>query len=100
MNALGQDMHAMGVHYGGHMGMSDAQMGMDTDMTSLRNARPFDKAFIDAMIPHHLGAIAMARRLLGKGKQPQLRRVAREIIKTQTAEIAQMRAWLDARSDG
>jgi uncharacterized protein (DUF305 family) len=71
-------------------------MGMDMDMTALEDAKPFDKAFIDAMIPHHQGAIAMAEELLKNGEQPALRDMAGSIISAQTKEIAQMRAWRKA----
>lgn len=96
MSRIGEDMHAMGMHEGGHMGMSRSDMGMDMDMPMLRNAKPFDKAFIDMMIPHHRGAIAMAKELLKKGKQSALRNMARDIISAQSKEIAQMRQWRKA----
>lgn len=93
MNRIADDVHAMGGHGSGHMGMSDAEMGMDMDMTALENAKPFDKAFIDAMVPHHAGAIAMAKQELAKGSQPALRQMAEDIIRAQTEEIARMREW-------
>jgi uncharacterized protein (DUF305 family) len=93
MRRIEDDLHSMGMHDGGHMGMSAEEMGMDMDMSMLKRARPFDRAFIDAMIPHHQGAIAMARELLEKGEQPALRRMAHDIIEAQSGEIAQMRAW-------
>ena len=62
-------------------------------MTGLEDAKPFDKAFIDAMIPHHRGAIAMANELLDESEQPALQQMARDIIDAQTKEIAQMREW-------
>lgn len=96
MDTIGRDMHAMGMHEGGHMGMSQSQMGMDMDMPMLRRAKPFDRAFIDMMVPHHQGAIAMARQLLRKGEQPGLRKMADDIISAQTDEIAQMRRWRKA----
>lgn len=40
--------------------MTDAQLGMAGDMSALDGAQPFDRAFIDAMVPHHQGAIRMA----------------------------------------
>jgi uncharacterized protein (DUF305 family) len=46
------------------MGMSDAEMGMDMDPAMLEDAEPFDRAFIDMMVPHHKGAVAMAKQLL------------------------------------
>ena len=96
MDTIGRDMRAMGMHEGGHMGMSQSQMGMDMDMPMLRRAKPFDRAFIDMMVPHHRGAIAMAKQLLKKGEQPGLRKMADDIISTQTDEIAQMRKWRKA----
>jgi uncharacterized protein (DUF305 family) len=46
------------------------------------------------MIPHHQGAIDMAEIVLKYGKDPETRKLAEEIVKTQTAEIAFMREWL------
>ena len=96
MRRIGDDIHAMTMHSGGHMGMSRSQMGMDMNMPLLRRANPFDRAFIDMMVPHHQGAIAMAKRLLAKGEQPALQKMAKDIIAAQSKEIAQMRAWRKA----
>lgn len=78
----------------GHMGMSDKEMGMDGDMEDLRNAKPFDKAFLEMMIPHHEGAVRMAKLELAKGKNRQVKALARNIESSQAKEIAQMRKWL------
>jgi uncharacterized protein (DUF305 family) len=93
MERISDDIERMGEHGSGHMGMSDSEMGMDMDMNALENAEPFDKAFIDAMVPHHQGAIVMAKHELAKGSQPALREMAQDIIDAQTEEIAQMRDW-------
>ena len=93
MERIGEDMHMMGTHGEDHMGLSDHAMGMGMDMGALERARPFDRAFLDAMIAHHEGAIRMARHLLASGEQPGLHRMAQDIITDQTKEIAQMRAW-------
>jgi uncharacterized protein (DUF305 family) len=54
----------------------------------------FDRAVIDAMVPHHQAAIAMAREAKQAGlRQPELISIADDIIATQQAEIDQMLAW-------
>lgn len=83
--------HAAGAD--GHMGMSDAEMGMDMEPAMLDDAEPFDRAFIDMMIPHHQGAVGMAKQLLQNGEHRNLRAMAQDIIDAQTKEIAQMRTW-------
>jgi uncharacterized protein (DUF305 family) len=50
-----------------------------------------DADFVAAMIPHHQGAIDMAKAELLHGRNEQLRRLAQEIIVTQQQEIAAMR---------
>jgi len=52
-----------------------------------------DRHFIEEMIPHHEGAIAMAELALEKSTRPEILSLAQGIIETQTAEIDQMRAW-------
>jgi uncharacterized protein (DUF305 family) len=53
----------------------------------------FDRRFIEAMIPHHEGAVVMAKDLLQKSKRPELQTLGKEIIAAQQAEIQQMQAW-------
>jgi uncharacterized protein (DUF305 family) len=67
-------------------------MGM-TDPDELANKDPFDKAFIDAMIPHHRSAISMAQLALGDSDKPEIREIARNILGAQKREIAQMQEW-------
>ena len=54
---------------------------------------PFDLRFIDAMILHHKGAVAMAEAALENTEHDEIRTLADAIIATQTAEIEQMQAW-------
>ncbi|ODH01118.1 DUF305 domain-containing protein [Nostoc sp. KVJ20] len=53
----------------------------------------FDLRFINAMIPHHEGAVTMAKDVLSKSKRPEVKQLAQEIIKAQNTEIKQMQQW-------
>ena len=52
-----------------------------------------DRHFIEEMIPHHEGAIAMAELALEKSKRPEILSLSQDIIEAQTTEINQMTAW-------
>jgi uncharacterized protein (DUF305 family) len=78
------------------MEMSQQQMrgmGVMMDPQELANQEPFDKAFIDAMIPHHQSAIEMALVAREKSKNPQIKELAENIINAQQTEIEQMKQW-------
>ena len=56
-------------------------------------AATIDKHFIEQMIPHHEGAIAMANLALQKAKRPEIKALATAIIAAQTTEIQSMNGW-------
>ncbi len=59
-----------------------------------------DKDFVAQMLPHHQGAIAMAKVELQYGKDPAMRKLAAAIIAAQQDEIAEMQRWQAAHPGG
>jgi uncharacterized protein (DUF305 family) len=76
------------------MAMSPEQiqaMRMDMDLGAADGE--FDLRFLNGMIPHHQGAVMMAKDALNKSKRPEIKKLAQAIISSQTAEIKQMQQW-------
>ena len=72
----------------------DAHHKMMAAMEPMMPSGNADKDFVTMMIPHHQGAIDMAEAELKYGKDPELLKMAQEIIDAQKAEIAKMQDWL------
>ena len=89
MTPIKEDLEA---EHGEHMA-GGGHGGMEMDPEELRTAKPFDREFIDMMIPHHEDAVVMAKEELEKGENDELRKLAEEIISAQNREIEQMRTW-------
>lgn len=70
---------------------ANAKMHKDMDIAFTGDA---DADFVRGMIPHHQGAIDMAKVILAHGKDPELKKLATGIIAEQEKEIAMMREWL------
>lgn len=85
--------HNMG-HADHTPGLYDEAMNkMHKDMMSVKNTGDADADFVAGMIPHHQGAIDMAKIVLEKGKDPEIRALAEGIISAQESEITMMKKW-------
>jgi hypothetical protein len=93
---------------GGHVGMmgmmddDDSESGMNMSMKRMtmmlkgKTGDDFDRAFLEMMIPHHQGAIDMARLAQKYAKHPELKTMADDIIAAQQSEIDRMESWQDS----
>jgi|SRR3990167_11007968 len=75
--------------------MGDDEMSMSGMVNALegKTGDGFDKAFIEQMIPHHQGAIEMAKLAQQYAKHDEIKNLADDIIKAQTSEINMMKSW-------
>lgn len=83
-----------------HEFMRDMQASMtkmDRGMAEAPMNGDVDHDFATMMIPHHTGAIDMAKAELANGKDPVMRRLAEEIIIDQQSEIDAMNRWISRR---
>jgi uncharacterized protein (DUF305 family) len=72
---------------------------MHLAMTSVEPSGKPDVDFVRLMLPHHQGAVEMAKAELLYGTDPQMRRLAQEIVIEQQSEVQLMELWLQRRSE-
>ena len=101
---IGQSMGDKTDPYGTHRMPDGRMMKNHGDMASMmhdmnaslegKTGGAFDKAFLQEMIVHHEGAVAMAQKVLEVSKREELRSLAADIITAQNKEIEMMSTWL------
>jgi uncharacterized protein (DUF305 family) len=72
-----------------------ADQAMMSAMSGIQYTGDADRDFVAHMIPHHRGAVEMAKIELKYGKDAKLRKLAKDIIAAQNKEIAFMKQWLE-----
>jgi uncharacterized protein (DUF305 family) len=72
---------------------AEHKQSMMMSMSLGKADKEFDKRFLDAMIPHHQGAVTMAQDSLQKSQRPELQKLSQNIIKSQQSEIDRMTQW-------
>ena len=77
-------------------GYQAAMNKMDREMMAMKYSGNADVDFVRGMIPHHQAAVEMAEVLLAYGKDPELRKLAKNVITAQRKEIVEMEVWLAA----
>jgi uncharacterized protein (DUF305 family) len=77
-----------------HQDLMKGMGAMNAQMNEGMLAPDIDVAFVCGMLPHHQGAIDMAKAELKYGKDPFTRKLAMGIIAAQEKEIAEMKDWL------
>jgi hypothetical protein len=92
-----QSSHAHGGNAAAEPGWSELMQSMykmHLGIESVVRSGDSDVDFVRLMLPHHQAAIDMAKAQLAYGKDPQMRRLAQEIIADQQSEIELMQLWL------
>lgn len=95
MMEMSNDSTKMGTRMNMSEGMGDMTMNEMVSMMQGKTGKALEKEFLTGMIPHHKGAVEMAKLLLqDKTVNPEIRAFAENIIKAQDSEILVMNKWL------
>lgn len=98
----GMEKQSMGMHRmpdGSMMSDGSSMKGMMDEMGAMlvgKTGDAFDRAFLEQMIPHHQGAIEMAKLASSSAQRQEIKDLSASIIAAQEKEIAEMEAWMKA----
>jgi uncharacterized protein (DUF305 family) len=96
LTASAQDFHSLNSKQTADPSWSELVASMNQMHAAMHSVEPAgnsDADFVRLMLPHHQGAIDMAKTELLRGKDPQMRRLAQEIITDQQSKIQLMQLW-------
>ena len=97
LSASQQDSHSHNDQVTADPDWTELQQSMEKMHAAMASVKPSgnsDTDFVRLMLPHHQAALDMAKTELVYGKDPQMRRLAQEIITDQQSEIELMQLWL------
>jgi len=84
--------------YGDEMVSDDGELQHMMDEMMLigrgKTGEAYEEAWLRGMVAHHQGAIGMSEELLKRTDRPELVELANNIIESQSAEVGQMKAWI------
>jgi uncharacterized protein (DUF305 family) len=89
IRAIGSALFSAGVPIG-TLGVAPTNAA-DADLKAIRTAKPFDAAFLKAMIPIHEATIALCQAEIAKGDQVDLKTTCQSMVDTEKSQLASMR---------
>lgn len=103
MEGMSTDMQGLDTHMQDKMGTtagippkgtpSGTVNAATVDLEGLKTVTPFDLPFLNAMIPHHEEAVALAKQIALTTKDPAIKTLADHLVRDQGAEVTQMTGW-------